>query len=145
MQKHVFSAFFTGLLFGIGLLLAGMVNPEKVLGFLDLAGAWDPSLALVMVGAISVGSVAFWLAEKRSVSFLGEAMRMPGKSGFDRRLVLGSLGFGGGWGLAGICPGPAIVGLGTGEVKAVVFVVAMAVGMGLFDVLERRRMRAGAA
>lgn len=145
MQKHVISAFLTGLLFGIGLLLAGMVNPEKVLGFLDIAGAWDPSLALVMVGAIAVGSIAFWLAEQRSVSLLGETMRMPDKFGLDRRLVLGSLGFGVGWGIAGICPGPALVGLGTGELKALVFVVAMAVGMAVFELLERRRAKAGSA
>ncbi|MCH8542061.1 MAG: YeeE/YedE family protein [Alcanivorax sp.] len=134
----VVSAFLIGLLFGIGLLVAGMANPAKVLAFLDLAGAWDPSLALVMGGAIVVGLVAFRVAGQRKISLLGEPMRLPTRRDVDKRLVWGSLGFGIGWGLAGFCPGPALVALGAGQMKAVVFVVAMLAGMALFELLERR-------
>ncbi len=130
-----------GLVFGLGLILSGMANPAKVLGFLDLAGAWDPSLAFVMVGAIAVGLLAFALARRRSVSVLGAAMRLPTARDIDRRLVLGSLLFGVGWGVAGFCPGPALVALGMGETKALVFVLAMLAGMGLFEWLEARRSR----
>jgi uncharacterized membrane protein YedE/YeeE len=132
------TAWLSGLVFGLGLIVSGMANPAKVLGFLDLAGQWDPSLAFVMAGAIGVGMVAFAVARRRTVSMLGAAMRTPSTRVIDRRLVLGSLAFGVGWGLAGFCPGPALVGLGIGEIKALVFVVAMLVGMGLFELLERR-------
>lgn len=131
-------ALFSGLIFGLGLLLSGMANPEKVLGFLDLAGPWDPSLALVMAGAIAVGVIAFRVATTRDRTMLGMSFRLPGKSGIDRRLVIGSLLFGVGWGLAGFCPGPALVAMGAGQSKAVVFVVAMLAGMALFEVLEKR-------
>lgn len=131
-----------GLVFGIGLIAAGMANPQKVLGFLDLAGAWDPSLGLVMGGAIAVGALAFALAGKRQRSLLGEPMRLPTRRDIDRRLVLGSLGFGVGWGLAGFCPGPALVALGAGSLKGVVFVVAMMAGMALFELFERRQAAA---
>lgn len=126
-----------GLLFGIGLIVAGMANPAKVLGFLDIAGAWDPSLALVMGGAIGIGSVAFAAARRRSKSLLGSPMQWPTADGIDRRLVLGSLMFGIGWGLAGICPGPALVLLGSGTGKAFVFVGAMLLGMLVFELLQR--------
>jgi len=139
MNKHFISAFVTGLIFGIGLLVSGMANPDKVLSFLDLAGAWDPSLALVMGGAIAVGIIAFsFVIKGRTHSFLGEPLRLPTKTELDSRLVLGSLGFGVGWGLAGFCPGPALVAFGAGEIKAIVFVVAMLAGMGLFEALESR-------
>ncbi|MBZ2188749.1 YeeE/YedE family protein [Alcanivorax sp. JB21] len=134
----VVSAFLIGLLFGIGLLVAGMANPAKVLAFLDLAGAWDPSLALVMGGAIAVGLVAFRVAGQRKLSLLGEPMRLPARRDIDKRLVLGGLGFGIGWGLAGFCPGPALVALGAGQAKALVFVIAMLAGMAVFELLERR-------
>lgn len=137
-MKYTLSSFVAGLVFGLGLLLSGMANPEKVLGFLDLAGAWDPSLALVMAGAILVGVVAFALARGRHVSLLGFDMRLPGEGGITTRLVVGSLLFGAGWGLAGFCPGPGIVALGAGELKAVVFVVAMVAGMALFQLAEGR-------
>lgn len=139
MQKTVFSAFFAGLIFGLGLLLAGMANPARVLAFLDLAGNWDPSLALVMGAAIAVGAAAFTVARRRTRSVLGEPMHLPMRRDIDRRLVLGSLGFGIGWGLAGFCPGPALVAAGAGQVKALVFVAAMAGGMALFECLERYR------
>ena len=137
-HSHRLAEFGVGLLFGIGLILAGMTDPSKVLGFLDLAGLWDPSLAFVMGGAILVSLGAFTLAKKRTTSFLGGAMRLPTSRDIDKRLVTGSLLFGAGWGLAGFCPGPALVSLGTGNPKAVVFVVAMLAGMALFEVLERR-------
>ncbi len=131
-------ALLSGLIFGIGLIVAGMANPAKVLGFLDLGGLWDPSLALVMGGAIAVGSVAFTFARKKTTSFLGLPLHLPTASQIDRRLIGGSLLFGAGWGLAGICPGPGLVLLGSGEVQGAVFVVAMLAGMALFEVLERR-------
>ena len=139
MQKHLISAFVVGLLFGIGLIVSGLSNPHKVLGFLDLAGDWDPSLALVMGGAVAVGAIAFLLAGKRSHSFLGEPIRLPSRRDIDAHLVLGSLAFGIGWGLAGFCPGPALVALGAGEIKAVVFVAAMVAGMGAYELIEKAR------
>ena len=141
----IFASWVAGVIFGLGLIVSGMADPAKVLGFLDLAGAWDPSLAFVMAGAISVAAVAFAVARKRTVSFLGGAMNLPKTRRIDRRLVAGSLMFGIGWGVAGICPGPGLVALGMGEIKALVFVVAMLAGMGLYEVLERRKQgQAGA-
>nr|WP_298145084.1 DUF6691 family protein [uncultured Pseudomonas sp.] len=127
-----------GLLFGAGLLLAGMANPAKVLGFLDLAGAWDPSLALVMAAAVVSAALPFAWARKHERSLLGAPMRLPQNRRLDRRLVGGSLLFGIGWGIAGICPGPALAMLLTGYWQAVVFVLAMVAGMWLFKVLEKR-------
>jgi len=133
------TAFVVGLVFGLGLLLSGMADPAKVLGFLDLAGAWDPSLMFVMGGAVGVGSVAFAFARTRTRSLLGEPLQLPTKTSVDRRLIVGALLFGAGWGLAGFCPGPAVVALGAGEAKAVVFVIAMVAGMALFELVEARR------
>jgi uncharacterized membrane protein YedE/YeeE len=134
--------FVAGLLFGWGLLLSGMTDPGKVIGFLDLFGRWDPSLALVMGGAIAVGVVAFALARRRATTFLGGVMQMPASRGIDKPLVLGSLVFGAGWGLAGFCPGPAIVSMAGGHLKAVVFVAAMVLGMLVFQLLLRPGGRA---
>jgi uncharacterized membrane protein YedE/YeeE len=136
-------ALLAGLLFGVGLIVSGMADPGKVLGFLDLAGAWDPSLAFVMGGAIAVGLPAFALARRRTRSWLGAEMRLPTAREIDRRLVAGSLLFGVGWGIAGFCPGPALVALGMGEAKALLFVLAMVAGMGLFEGFERRAAGAG--
>ena len=136
-MRHSLTEFLVGLLFGIGLLLSGMTDPGKVLGFLDLFGNWDPSLALVMGGAIGVGVFAFTLAKKRTVSFLGGVMRLPTSSQIDRRLIVGALLFGAGWGLAGFCPGPALVSLAAGQPKAAVFVAFMVVGMIIFEVIDR--------
>ena len=138
-MRNRISEFAIGLIFGLGLIASGMTDPGKVLGFLDLAGLWDPSLAFVMGGAILVGVFAFALARKRTTGVLGGAMHMPPARHIDRRLVLGSLLFGVGWGIAGFCPGPAIVSLGMGEPKAVVFVLAMLAGMGIFEWLESRK------
>ena len=134
-----FSSLLAGLVFGIGLTLSGMADPAKVLGFLDLFGRWDPSLGLVMAGAVAVASVAFFLARKRTASLLGATMKLPTARQIDRRLIIGSALFGMGWGIAGFCPGPALVALGMGETKAAVFVVAMLGGMGLFELLERQK------
>ena len=134
-----FSAFACGLLFGIGLLLSGMANPAKVLGFLDLAGHWDPSLAFVMAGAIALAAPAFRLARTRQSSLAGVPMRLPTSRRIDRRLVGGALLFGVGWGLAGFCPGPALVAAGSGAPRAWLFVAAMLAGMAIHATLERYR------
>lgn len=131
-------SFIAGLVFGLGLIVAGMANPAKVLAFLDLAGSWDPSLAFVMAGAIAVGVVGFAFAGRRSLSLLGLPMQLPMARYIDRRLIGGSLLFGMGWGLAGICPGPALVLLGAGVTKGLVFVAAMLAGMFLFELLQHR-------
>lgn len=134
--------FLAGLLFGLGLMLAGMTDPSKVLAFLDLAGAWDPSLALVMGGGIAVGLGAFTVAKGRSKTLLGNAIFLPQATVIDRRLLGGSALFGVGWGLAGFCPGPALVSLGLGDAKVWVFVAAMVAGMLVFEWLESRAHRA---
>lgn len=143
--EHGLSEFLVGLLFGFGLILSGMTDPGKVIGFLDLFGTWDPSLAFVMGGAILVGLGAFRVAGTRATNLMGGAMRLPTSRDIDRRLVVGSLMFGAGWGLAGFCPGPALVSLGAGQDKAVVFVLAMLAGMAAYEWLERRRVRGAAA
>ena len=140
MERHHLSALIAGLIFGFGLLLSGMANPAKVLGFLDLAGNWDPSLLLVMGGAVAIGVIAFTLAKGRTHSYIGEVMRLPVGSKLDKRLIVGSLGFGIGWGIAGFCPGPALVALGTAAPKAVVFVAAMLAGMALFELYDKRKV-----
>lgn len=141
-MKHRVTEFLVGLLFGVGLLLSGMTDPGKVLGFLDLFGDWDPSLLLVMGGAVLVGLFAFAIAKKRSATFLGGALRLPTSSQIDKRLVVGALMFGAGWGLAGFCPGPALVSLASGEAKAAFFVVFMLLGMLGFELLDRRAQAA---
>jgi uncharacterized membrane protein YedE/YeeE len=137
-MKHRISEFFVGLLFGLGLILSGMTDPSKVIGFLDIFGLWDPSLALVMGGAIAVGFFAFTLAKKRTINFLGGALHLPKSSQIDKPLVIGAVLFGAGWGLAGFCPGPALVSLASGQIKAAAFVVFMLAGMQLFEILGRR-------
>jgi uncharacterized membrane protein YedE/YeeE len=131
MKKHfgLLSQFAIGALFGWGLIISGMSNPQKVLGFLDLAGLWDPSLIFVMAGAILVGLAGFYVVSKRSEAFFGGALQIPARRDISRPLVVGSFIFGIGWGVAGICPGPALVALGAGYSKAFVFVIAMLVGM----------------
>ena len=127
-------ALFAGLVFGLGLIVSGMTDPSKVTGFLDLAGAWDPSLGLVMGGAIGVGLVAFRFARARSYSLLGLPMQLPKARQIDRKLVLGGLTFGVGWGLAGYCPGPALASLATGGGKPLIFSIAMLAGMVIFEI-----------
>ena len=130
-------ALVAGALFGAGLLVSGMADPAKVLGFLDLRGAWDPSLALVMAGALAVGAPGFAGASRRATSALGLAMRLPASREIDVPLVAGSIAFGVGWGLAGLCPGPSVVALATGSPKAFVFAAAMLAGMALFEAAQR--------
>jgi len=142
---NAFAAFAAGLVFGIGLILSGMTDPGKVIGFLDLAGRWDPSLALVMGGAVLVGAFAFAFAGRRAKSFLGGAMHLPSARQIDLRLLGGSVVFGIGWGLAGFCPGPALVSFGSGQDKAAVFVAAMLGGMLVYHAAERLAQRPGRA
>lgn len=142
---QIIAAFIVGLIFGIGLIVSGMTDPSKVIGFLDLAGRWDPSLGLVMAGAVMVGLLAFPFATRRDRSLLGNAMRLPTATQIDRRLVLGGLAFGVGWGLAGYCPGPALASLASGGAKPLIFSAAMLAGIALFELVERLRARARAA
>ena len=123
------AALLSGLVFGLGLILSGMGNPAKVQNFLDFFGQWDPSLALVMGGAIAVGLIAFSWAKRRKTSLLGEAMQLPTSTVIDRQLLTGSALFGIGWGLAGFCPGPALMNLSTLTPQVWLFVAAMLAGM----------------
>lgn len=134
---NMLTALLAGLLFGIGLLLSGMTDPSRVIGFLDLAGLWNPSLAFVMGGAVLVGLFAFRFAQRRSTTYLGSAIYLPSAQHIDRRLVLGNVSFGVGWGLAGFCPGPALVALAAGQQKALVFTVAMLGGMLLYELADK--------
>ena len=134
-------SFAAGLIFGFGLIVSQMISPVKVQGFLDVFGRWDPSLALVMAAAVVVTTIAFLFSRKRTSSLLGRPMHLPQVRDIDRRLIVGSIVFGIGWGLAGFCPGPALVALGTGHVKAFIFVIAMLAGMAIFELIERRRAR----
>ncbi|TKC87882.1 YeeE/YedE family protein [Trinickia terrae] len=133
------NALLAGLIFGAGLIVSGMANPAKVLGFLDLAGKWDPSLAFVMAGAVAIGAIGFAIARRLKRSLSGAPMQLPTATRIDRRLLAGSALFGAGWGLAGFCPGPALVSAGAGEAKAMLFVAAMLGGMKLYSVIEQRR------
>jgi uncharacterized membrane protein YedE/YeeE len=137
-MKRMISAALAGLIFGCGLIVAGMANPAKVLAFLDITGRWDPSLALVMAGAIAVALPAFSWARRRDRSLLGEAMQLPTARRADRRLLIGSLIFGMGWGLAGICPGPALVLAGSGLPDGLLFLLAMLAGMTLYRAWDAR-------
>jgi uncharacterized protein len=130
-----------GFIFGWGLLISGMVNPEKVLGFLDVFGAWDPSLAVVMAAALAVSSAGYRLAMGR-LPLLARQGEVSSKHTIDAALIVGSALFGIGWGLVGLCPGPAIENLATLSPRVIVFVVAMAGGMALYGAWQRRRLAA---
>jgi len=132
-------ALVSGLVFGLGLIAGGMTNPAKVKAFLDLFGAWDPSLGLVMGGAIAVAVFAFAAARRRTSSWTGEHMELPSVKVIDRRLLVGGVLFGIGWGIGGFCPGPALVALGSGLGSAWIFVIAMLAGMVLHDRLFKPR------
>ncbi len=136
MIKHfgLLSQYAIGALFGLGLIISGMSNPQKVLGFLDLSGNWDPSLIFVMLGAVLVGLAGFYVMSKRTQAFFGGALHIPTRRDITKPLLIGSLIFGAGWGIAGFCPGPALVALGAGHLKAFVFVAAMLAGM---EICER--------
>lgn len=133
------TALLSGLIFGLGLILSGMTDPAKVLAFLDVTGSWDPSLALVMLGAISIGFFAFRAAKQHGQTLLSAPLRLPVSHVIDHRLILGSLLFGAGWGLAGLCPGPGLVLAASGHSAGIVFVTAMLLGMAVFDGLEKYR------
>jgi len=136
---HSVFALLSGIVFGLGLILAGMSNPRKVLSFLDITGLCDPSLIFVMAGAIGVGIVAFTIAKKRTKALLGDVMHMPTKQDIDRKVIVGGLVFGIGWGIAGICPGPALVLLGAGSKQGVIFLIAMLIGIVLYSVISNAR------
>lgn len=133
MRKHFnfYSQYLIGVLFGLGLIISGMSNPQKILNFLDITGNWDPSLIFVMGGAILVGLGGFFLVSKRSEAFFGGALHIPTRRDISKPLVIGSLIFGAGWGIAGFCPGPAIVALGAGHLKALAFILSMLAGMAI--------------
>jgi len=130
-------ALISGLVFGFGLILSGMANPAKVIGFLDIAGSWDPSLAFVMGGAIAIGFFAFKYAETRDTTLLGEELNLPRNNTVDNRLIGGSLVFGAGWGLGGFCPGPGLVSLGMGYSGGIIFALSMVVGMLAFELIQK--------
>lgn len=134
-MRPIISALVTGIVFGMGLALSDMINPARVLAFLDLFGAWDPSLAFVMGGALIPSAAGYWLARRMSAPVAGSEFHVPSNTTIDRRLLIGGLLFGAGWGLAGYCPGPAIAGLALASWQSVVFVAAMIAGMVLFRFL----------
>ncbi|GGX87661.1 membrane protein [Pseudoduganella dura] len=133
------AALAAGLLFGVGLILSGMTEPAKVAAFLDLAGSWDPSLLCVMLGAIAVAAPAFRIAARRKAAITGAPMQLPRSRRIDRPLVVGSLAFGVGWGIAGYCPGPALASLSIGGAAPWLFVPAMVAGMAVFELAEWMR------
>ncbi|KRG70529.1 DUF6691 family protein [Pseudoxanthomonas dokdonensis] len=133
------AALLCGSLFGLGLVVSDMANPARVLAFLDVAGSWDPSLALVMAGALIPSAIAYWWVRARNTPVLAAALHIPSQRQIDLNLVIGAAVFGIGWGLAGVCPGPAIALLATGQVFAFVFAAAMVVGMLLHWLLHRLR------
>jgi uncharacterized protein len=139
MISLIFSLF-AGLLFGVGLIFSGMTNPEKIIGFLDVTGKWDPSLLFVMLGAISISFFAFRRASKKSASILGQPMSIPTKKEIDVRLIVGSIIFGIGWGLAGYCPGPGIASIATSNLQPITFVIAMLFGMLAYEFTEKYKI-----
>jgi hypothetical protein len=140
-MRRTLSALAAGLVFGLGLTVSQMIDPAKVLGFLDFAGDWDPSLALVMGGALAVTAIGnrFVLAQKGPL--FAQSFQLPTRRDIDARLIGGGALFGIGWGLAGLCPGPALTGLGLGRAEIVIFVLAMLIGMGVFRLAESRLLR----
>lgn len=127
-MNQIVACLFAGLLFGIGLALSSMIDPNKVLNFLDVTGNWDPSLAFVMIGALSVTFIAFRLVPKRTKPIFDNKFRLPTRTDIDKPLVLGATLFGIGWGMAGFCPGPALSIIGMGLLDPAIFVISMVVG-----------------
>lgn len=138
-MKAVVAPLVCGLLFGVGLAVSGMVNPAKVLGFFDVAGQWDPSLAFVMAGGVAVFAIGFRLATRRAGPLFAEKFDIPARRDIDPRLVVGAVLFGIGWGLAGFCPGPALTSLAFGMTKVYAFVAAMVAGSLAFGLWTRFR------
>ncbi len=139
------ASFIAGLVFGVGLLISGMTEPSKVIGFLDIFGAWDATLAFVMAGAVAVSAIGFALARRRSAPVLASRFAWPVRSDIDAPLVIGSALFGVGWGLSGICPGPALVNLTGLSAPIIVFVATMVLGMFGYELWQRRNAASGAA
>jgi uncharacterized membrane protein YedE/YeeE len=135
-MPRIFAALITGLLFGLGLVVSHMIDPAKILSFLDLTGDWDPSLAFVMIGAIPVAAIGFRLTRGRSAPLLADVFVGPSKTVIDPPLVLGAVLFGVGWGLVGYCPGPALASLALGRLETAIFVAAMLAGMALYRLYE---------
>ncbi|MEN9785117.1 MAG: hypothetical protein RLZZ299_381 [Pseudomonadota bacterium] len=137
-MKANLASLLAGLIFAVGLGISGMTQPAKVIGFLDVAGAWDPSLMLVMVGAIGVNAAVYWgVVRRRETPVFAPRFLVPTRTDLDARLILGAVIFGVGWGLGGFCPGPGLVSLAGGGMPAVVFVGSMLAGMGLFAAWDR--------
>jgi uncharacterized protein len=134
---HTLIAFLVGITFGLGLIISGMTNPAKIIGFLDITSAWDPSLLFVMLGAVSVAFFAYRKVEKKPISLLGDIIQLPKTTGLDKPLIAGAVLFGIGWALAGYCPGPALASLLSGQIPAVIFVISMIAGMALFTLVRR--------
>lgn len=141
-MKLFLAAFISSLIFGLGLGVSGMTLPAKVIGFLDITGAWDPSLLAVMVGAISVHFVAFQLITKRKNPLVADKFQVPTRRDLDWKLIVGSAIFGAGWGLGGFCPGPALVGLVTGKSSVVIFVASMVAGIYLYKIFDSKILQA---
>lgn len=140
-MNKIISAFAVGIIFGIGLTIAQMVNPAKVLSFLDLAGNWDPSLAFVMGGGAGVAAIGYRLVLRRPRPLLADAFQIPTRTDLDTRLIIGGGLFGIGWGIAGLCPGPALAVLALGRSEVVIFVLAMVTGFALYELYDRVLMK----
>lgn len=140
MLRH-FSALIAGLVFGLGLVISQMVNPAKVIDFLDIFGDWDPSLAFVMGAALVVTAIGYRLAWRKSKPFAAEQFQVPGNRTIDKKLAMGAILFGTGWGLVGLCPGPAIAALFIGGLPIIIFLGAMMAGMMLFEGFNRLKFR----
>ena len=136
---QMIAASFCGLIFGTGLIVSGMAQPAKVLNFLDLFGNWDPSLAFVMAAALAVTGAGNWIARSRTQPLVATQFYLPGNSAISANLLFGSILFGIGWGLSGLCPGPALVNLASLSPQLIVFVIAMAAGIILHDIWSARR------
>jgi uncharacterized membrane protein YedE/YeeE len=141
MQQVV--AAISGVLFGAGLAISGMTNPAKVLAFLDVFGAWDPTLAFVMGGALAISTIGFALARRRSRPWLAEGFSLPTRTDLDPQLIGGAVLFGVGWGLVGLCPGPALANLGRGSAEITLFVAAMIAGVFVYRAVRRERASVG--
>ncbi len=137
-MKSTLSAFLSGTLFGLGLIVSEMVNPKRVQGFLDLFGDWDPTLVFVMVGAFLVTAIGYKLVLSRQKPIFALSFSVPTNRDIDTRLIIGAILFGIGWGLSGLCPGPAIVSIATFNPSIFIFVAAMIVGMKLFEVFNNK-------
>jgi uncharacterized protein len=148
VMKALLTSFASGIVFALGLGISGMTRPIKVIGFLDFFGSWDPSLALVIIGAIAVYFVAYRWSLEMASPVLAAEFSVPKRSDLDRRLIIGAAIFGAGWGLGGFCPGPAITSLASGAAPVMVFVAAMAIGMYLHAFITEKsisRLRSASA